>query len=72
MDKVNICYDCYDDMEFQVYGQSSEFNTFNVQNNYVSKLNKPSQTVHCEICDRHLIYDYDENKNFWNTTVKEN
>ena len=62
------CFDCYDDATFKYIGQTSEYNSKQVQLDYVAGLKKPSTTVECETCDRTM--EYTEVKGYWKLTIK--
>lgn len=56
------CFDCYDDATFQYIGQSGNFNSKQVQLDYVSKLKKPSTIVECVSCGRTIEYKEQDGK----------
>jgi hypothetical protein len=49
------CFRCYDNSMFQYFGQTGEFSSSKVQNDYVSKLSD-GIVVDCMSCGRKVKY----------------
>lgn len=56
------CFGCYEDSMFQYFGQTGNYNSRQVQLDYIAKLKKPSTTIDCVTCSRIVKYTEDNGK----------
>lgn len=53
-----LCFSCRDQMEFQFYGQTLEYDPNGVATDYLDEYRKQgAPTIKCELCSRKVRYE---------------
>jgi hypothetical protein len=63
---TGLCFPCREELEFQLYGQTAQYNEERLQKQYIEEYKSGGiPVVECQLCDRHVKYRFEESEGKW-------